>query len=472
MENFVVNTRQLLLLEREEEKKQLSDKLQTLSAIQCEKAGLSLLNLDVLSVSTGLYGRTCYSVGRILNKGVASSEKTKIAGMSTPPLPAHGFKVGDEIVLYAVKLRFTPQADASMVSGIVSRVSKTSLDFVVSEDTDGVDLSCLPLRLDMLSNESTHNKMMSCLSSMLSGIYDHPGGILAQMLFDGLPVKQGEPYVLKKLFNPNLNSSQRHAVEHALGSPNLSLIHGPPGTGKTTAVTELIMQAVLEKKWKVLVVAASNVAVDNVLSKLIDMFANSPGSKSKGSSSSSSSGGGDKQTSERLRAIRIGHPARLTDAVKPFCLDALIASHDGTEVVADVRQEIDSLRAKTESKGKRPKKQAHMSFKEIRSELKSLRKELRTREQKIVSEILRSRDVVLCTCIGASSHFLREMSFDLVVIDEAAQALEVACWVAMMKVGGLACLFFFSSSSLSLPSSQMQRAIHHSTYRNPPSILS
>lgn len=230
-------------------------------------------------------------------------------------------------------------------------------------------------------------------------------------------------------FNDGLNDSQLEAIKFALASKDLALIHGPPGTGKstlnacpwwsaqivltiitllgtgkTTTVVEFILQAVKKYKMKVLVCAPSNIAVDNVLEKLA--------STDKG---------------RKLQLTRIGHPARLLPQVLKYCLDAKIQAADGTEIVNDIRKEMATMESqlrKTRDKAVRYS---------LRRDLKANRKEIRQREQTVVRELVKHSDVVFATNVGAASKLLKDVTFDLVVIDEAAQALEASCWIPILK---------------------------------------
>lgn len=203
-------------------------------------------------------------------------------------------------------------------------------------------------------------------------------------------------------FSQGLNESQLEAIRFALASKDLALIHGPPGTGKTTTVVELILQAVKKYQMKVLVCAPSNIAVDNVLEKLAS-------------------------TDAKLQLTRIGHPARLLPQVLRYCLDAKIEVAEGTEIVNDIRKEMASMQQQL----KRTRDKS-VRF-NIRRDMKSNRKEIRQREQNVVGELVRHSDVVFATNVGASSKLLKDVVFDLVVIDEAAQALEASCWIPILK---------------------------------------
>ncbi|PKU31282.1 hypothetical protein llap_18414 [Limosa lapponica baueri] len=116
-----------------------------------------------------------------------------------------------------------------------------------------------------------------------------------------------------KLYNESLDASQREAVSFALAQRELAIVHGPPGTGKTTTLVEIILQAV-QQGLKVLCCAPSNVAVDNLVERL---------------------------AGHRARILRLGHPARLLEPIQQHSLDAVLAHSDNAQIVADIRKDID-----------------------------------------------------------------------------------------------------------------------------------
>ena len=116
-------------------------------------------------------------------------------------------------------------------------------------------------------------------------------------------------------FNTSLDDSQKQAVEFSLKQREVSIVHGPPGTGKTTTVVEIILQSIKAGN-KVLACAPSNVAVDNMLEKLI---------------SSNSS----------VKAIRLGHPTRMQESIQARSLDAILSNSDAQSIVKDVRKDLD-----------------------------------------------------------------------------------------------------------------------------------
>ena len=196
----------------------------------------------------------------------------------------------------------------------------------------------------------------------------------------------------------SLNDSQKEAVRFSLASREIALIHGPPGTGKTHTLIELILQ-MLRRNLRVLVCGPSNVSVDNIVERL------SP---------------------HRLPIVRIGHPARLLPSVLDQSLETMTQNSDAAAIVKDIRKDIDNKQASIRKTRNGRERRA------IYGELKDLRKEFRERESKCVDDLVRGSKVVLATLHGAGGHQLKNQKFDVAIIDEASQALEAQCWVPLL----------------------------------------
>lgn len=375
----------LLQLERDAERGALLEVLNKKSSEQCEEAGLSLLSLECAQISTSLYGRTTYQVERRDKKF----------------LPAHSFKVGDECVLYSPQLRHSPEFESSSVEGIVTKVTTTMVEFV-ADGKDDVDLfSLFPLRLDLLYSEKTYVKMVEAIKGVYQCNFPRCQPLRGLIFGKDCVVVVPHPIVP---YNKRLNESQAKAVEIATSTESIAIIHGPPGTGKTTVVIEIIRQYVA-RGLKVGCFAPSNVAIDNIVEKL-DAISK-------------------EESKSKFRMIRLGHPARINSDLSKYSLDSLVIGHEGSEIVSDIRKEIDSTRRKLH----RTRESRKQEISDLKEELKFLRKEVKRREDQVVEEIMKSRNVVLSTCVGASSRLLNLMEFDVVLIDEAAQALEASCWI-------------------------------------------
>ncbi|KAG5839939.1 hypothetical protein ANANG_G00210620 [Anguilla anguilla] len=386
VESFVSRTLELLREEREAEIEETRSWQENVSLKDLQRKGVCLLKLQLESQRTSLYGRLL---------GLFVPRKH----LATKILPSNSFGPGDIVGLYDVE---GCASSSQLGSGVVTQVSQTAIS-VAFEAQDGFSLEGDVLyNLMKLANNVTYERQ-KCALNCLNGYSTGPASSLISVLFG-----YSEPGTLSQsnpvdFFNTGLDEFQREAVTFALAQRELAIIHGPPGTGKTTTVVEVVLQAV-KQGLKVLCCAPSNVAVDNLVEAL---------------------------ARNKARLLRLGHPARLQESIQKHSLDALLARSDSTDIIADIRRDIDRAfekMKKSRDKGGR----SH-----LKAEVKELRKELRKREESAIAQILKGVDIVLATNTGAHGggplKFLPKDHFDLVVIDECAQALESSCWIALLK---------------------------------------
>jgi DNA polymerase alpha-associated DNA helicase A len=261
-------------------------------------------------------------------------------------------------------------------------------------------------------------------SSQSSDKDDYELTPLIRVLLGISPPSEKFPIAELKFFDESLNPSQREAVKFALESREVACIHGPPGTGKTHTLIEIIRQLTSplehsdnEKQKRILVCGASNLSVDNILERLLAIPSPEKGKRTP------------------LSATRIGHPARVmaNQGVLEATLEVKANKSDQAALAKDVKSEIESTLDVLAGKGKGSKKPRGSERKKMWEEVKALRKEYRQREGGVVKTVLGESQVVLATCHSAGSRQLRDHKFDVVIIDEATQALEAVCWIPIFK---------------------------------------
>jgi len=204
----------------------------------------------------------------------------------------------------------------------------------------------------------------------------------------------------------SLNSEQNLAVQKILAAPELAIVHGPPGTGKTTTLVEAILAIIREDQRPVLAVAPSNAAVDLLTEKLDE---------------------------KGLNVIRIGNPVRVSDHLAALTLDAKLAAHPAAKDLRDLKKRAAEFRSMANrykrNFGRAEQDQRSALFAEVRQ----LLKEADRQEDYILDALLGKAQVITATLLGANYSVIRSLDFHTVVIDEAAQALEPACWIPILK---------------------------------------
>lgn len=395
---FVAHMEELVEMERQAEVAAAEDSLTAATPEQAQSRGRALLNLRLEDAEGGLLGRTLLTLVR--NKLGSSGEEA---------LPQHKFSPHDIVRIRAAKGE--PSAPV-LAQGVVYRVKESSITVAVDDPPDeGLDV---PLKLEKLANEVTYARLKAAIKGLgsVGGNGQGPAAPLVEVLFSGREPKFAPAPVQWKPVNSGLDSSQKVAVNLALTAADMALIQGPPGTGKTTTVVEIILQEVTRGS-RVLACAASNIAVDNLVERLAGQKLSSGGKK-----------GGI------VDVVRVGHPARLLPAVLDSSLEAKVLRSDDSALAKDCRKEIKDLNTRLLKLGRKDRAERTG----IRRDLRRLAKEERQRQERAVAAVLSSASVICATLTGVGTRQLERLPpFDVVVIDEAAQALEPACWAALLR---------------------------------------
>lgn len=193
---------------------------------------------------------------------------------------------------------------------------------------------------------------------------------------------------------PWLNPTQERAVNEVLWAKDVAIVHGPPGTGKTTTLVEAINETLMRES-QVLVCAQSNMAVDWISEKLVD---------------------------RGINVLRIGSPTRVNDKMLGFTYERRFESHADYPQLWAIRKAIRELR--------KNRKKGSENYHQKMDRLKSRAAEI---ELRINAELFGEARVIACTLVGSAHHLLEGMKFGTLFIDEAAQALEAACWIPMKR---------------------------------------
>ncbi|RUS13904.1 AAA domain-containing protein, partial [Endogone sp. FLAS-F59071] len=329
-----------------------------------------------------------------------------------PTLPVHKIRTGDIVGLEehasakqgsgGKKATQVSQEGPLQISGVVFRVTETRVTIALSSDEE--------VPAEMQERCRIMNIALQQLQSQVkSGDTSTVTQPLMRVLFNLQKPEFQNPSSEVVFFDETLNESQRGAVLFALGAEE---------TGKTYTLVEIVRQLVKDGK-RVLVCGPSNISVGDGLSNrsaltlryqlfTLDNLV-------------------ERLSRHRLNLIRLGHPARILPAVVDYSLDMVTRTSDAGQIVTDIRRDMDrTLTAITKSKSRQERRALY-------GELKDLRKDFKVRERKVVEDVVRGSRVVMATLNGCGGKNMFKEEFDVVVVDEATQALEAECWIAILK---------------------------------------
>ena len=305
--------------------------------------------------------------------------------------------------------------DDELPRGVVAR--RTRLKISIAFDQEPPDWASEGrIGLELLPSPQTHERLLGALrrikdtASSGSTGRSNEGKRWHDVLRGEAPRFDNLPLFDRDLSNPEIparfNPEQREAIARCERARDLLLLHGPPGTGKTTVLVEIIRRAAARGE-TVLACAPSNLAVDNLVERL---------------------------AAAGLDCVRLGHPARVLPSVLEHTLDEKIASHPQAVLAQElVRQ---ALRLKAQARKQRDRGRSAERFAEARAadrEANALFGEARRREAQAEEEVLQSAQVVLATLTGLDTPLLSGRRFSLAVVDEATQGTEPAALLALLR---------------------------------------
>jgi len=370
----------LLDLEGAAEAEQVRRQREQLSAGDAERSGLSLINLVVRDQEAGLGGRFIVELCK--------------RGSPAPKLPWSRLGIGSPVVL--------SERDQSETTwrGVISNRFATAVKVALNKAPEFTADRPI-LRLDLANDEIGRQRQRVALQRVRGARGDRLAGLRDLLLGNDAPAF--EPVNDLEQWHAPLNPEQRSAVQFALAAQDVAVIHGPPGTGKTTTLVALIRQSVALGN-KVLVCAPSNLAVDNVFERLL---------------------------AAGEQVVRLGHPARVLPELRKHTLDLLVDRHPDVRLARKLVREAYALREKA---GKFTRaKPVPGARRELRDEAKQLIQDARRMESQVVQHILDQSTILCATLTGLDNEVLGNRSFDMAVVDEACQATEPSCWIPVLR---------------------------------------
>ncbi|KAL8439503.1 hypothetical protein Efla_001434 [Eimeria flavescens] len=492
LEGFIELHERLLNEEVNAERAEVEELLKTLPVEQLADAGIAVPRLVITDVSAGLYGRT---IATFISKKKALNRLHGGGDPASQPQAQqqHRLSPGDTVGVFRYD-RPISGSQSALASGVIHKIHAFGLSVAFDEKDwqkwlqqhdsspdDSAKSFNVAYSVCLTCCETTINRLRSALRELRDQAFGAPASRLVSVCFGQArlrflslqraasiisnrqhpppPDEHGEPAdgegvcrdwqsvelsseairgqcLGRPWFCEALTEAQRRAVYLSLLSQDVALIHGPPGTGKTTTVVEVLLQ-LLAAGCRVLACAPSNIAVDNMLERCIDVV------KAKKD---------DPQLASRMkRCVRIGHPARVDERLSAFCLDRQHLNSDASGVVRDCKDSLDqrlrelsALKKRKNTGTRQPERGSTGNVRrELLAEVRELRKDIKSMQMGAVQETLKAAPIVFATCVGAGDAALQNLvkgqrtekpgtAFDVVVIDEAAQALEASCWIPLL----------------------------------------
>ncbi len=299
---------------------------------------------------------------------------------------------------------FTRQAGVKSPerSGIIQYVRPEKMKIVLNQSDLPDWLGLGLLGVDLLFDERTYIEMEKALKQIIKAKGDRHAE-LRDILLGAQEARFRE--LSTELKRPTLNDSQNQALREAIAAYDLSIIHGPPGTGKTTTLVEIVRE-LCEREPSVLVTAPSNTAVDLLTERL---------------------------AAAELRVLRIGNISRVDESIIRHTLEMQLANHPESKTIKKVKIEAAGLRRKAARFRRRMGREEHQERRNLYREAGELSAWANQLETRLIEQLIASAQVITCTLVGANHSTLEGRLFRTVVIDEAAQGLEPATWIPILK---------------------------------------
>ncbi len=372
--------KQLLKIEREEDYRLYKEQFLRVNLDQRKKNGVTWYPIKINSEELG-------------SGDLMHLEIERTTQIDKP----HQFSSGKNVSLFSNR-----QDEVLEITGTIKSVSKNSLKLIIHSDElpdwcyDG------KLGINIQFDDNSYNEMQQALDVVINANNNRIAE-LREMIEGTIPISFQK--INNDVIIPQLNLSQNKAVRHVLSVNDIGVVHGPPGTGKTTSLVQAI-RLTLQTENQILVCAPTNSAVDLITEKLIELG---------------------------IDVLRMGHPARISDELQKSSIDGKISSSPYYKDIKNLRRNAEEyFRMAGKYKrvfGKEDAQQRTAFY----TEAKNCIKEARLLEDFIVDELFKTTQVICCTPVTSTHRGLAKKRFDTLFFDEASQALEPMVWIPLLK---------------------------------------
>jgi ATP-dependent RNA/DNA helicase IGHMBP2 len=376
----LVHLRKLLKIERDEDYNQYKEHFSRNNINHRKVSGVTWYPIVITNTEIGLGEYLSIDVERTTNHN-----------------EPHLFSGGKMAALFS-----NNHPEAEHIQGTVKIIgpNKIRLALTIDELPDWCENG--KLGINLLFDETSYKEMDIALEKVIDAQHNRLAH-LRDVVYQIIPPQFHK--VTEVLSLEGLNVSQQEAVQKIMAANDLAIIHGPPGTGKTTTLVQAIRQTLKQEK-QVLVCSSSNTAVDLLTEKL---------------------------SREGIQVLRLGNPARISEEVIKNTLDAKLTAHESYKEIKNYRKMADEyFRMAGKYKrtfGREEREQRQLFYNEARK----IMKDARFLEDYITQDLLEKAQVIACTPVVSAGKLLRNRQFHTVFIDEAAQALEPMCWIPIVR---------------------------------------
>ncbi|MEL6672291.1 MAG: AAA domain-containing protein [Bacteroidota bacterium] len=382
--DLLLNHLELLALEKAEDLRQYQEKVLKRSLAERVKKGVSWYPVSLHRLYIGMGERV-----------VVELENTE--GKKNKPT---AFQSGSMVALFGN----LSDREAGRVSGVVASIRKGIIRIALSTDYIPEWIHHAKLGIDLEFDDKTYQEMVRALNQVIEPKKQKRLQYLREVM-----IGEVEPAFREwkevRYQNPALNPSQNDAIQRVLEAEDVAIIHGPPGTGKTTTLVFAI-QEILHHEHQVLVCAPSNTAVDLLCQKC---------------------------AAQGIEVVRLGNPARVDENLQNLTLDGRISQHNDYAALRKLRKESEQIRKKALTYKRNFGPQERSKRGELLKEARELKQLAHQLEDYILHQVLRSAQVIATTLSGAARKEIEHKRFHTVLIDEAGQALAPACWIPILK---------------------------------------
>lgn len=374
----------LLKLEKQADFEQFRQQVQELTQTEKREKGLSWYPLEVKKEG--------YTIG---DRAFVTVERTSHLNES------HRIRSGSPVDFYSNASDTKNKRGQHTVTGVINFVERNKMKIILNSKDLPDWLRDGSLGVDLSFDERTYLEMEKALKTLHNAKNDRVSEL--KSIFYGEMKPQFDALI--PVEHPYLNEAQKKAVQHILAARDVAIVHGPPGTGKTTTLVHAI-KMLSEKEKHILVTASSNAAVDLLAERLNE---------------------------KKLTVVRIGNISRVDERLISLTLEGRLSKHPESKNIKKVK--IEAAKARREAKKFKRKfgQKERIERREAYREAKELADWAKALEERVITQILNSADIIACTLVNSIHRSLENLNIRTIVIDEAAQALEPASWIPILR---------------------------------------